>query len=196
VRRSPYKPSTGWEIRGSHVIVAIFVLAIAGAGFAWAFRYYRSRNILALWGPEAAQLFRDQADEIWLDTLKPTDAEVVTQPTLAVDGRKLEIIKSQNIAGARGILNVRQALIERPSFAWGKPRGDCRPRWEYALVFVSSESGHKATLVVDTLCGRIKLLETGKEIALTDRIAQALNDFVREQLKPQQPPAASGAPPA
>jgi hypothetical protein len=186
MRRSPIKSPGGVEIRGSYVIVAIVLIAVVAAAAPLAYRYFRSRDVLALWGPEAALLIHDEADEIWLDVVE-TAGTPGPEPSFDIQGRSYAVARRKNISQARGLLNARQALVENKSFLWGQARGDCQPRWEYALVFVAGETGRKATIAVDTQCNRALLLETGAEIALQPRIAQALHDFVREQLLPPKP---------
>lgn len=170
------------EVQGKHVILFIFATALAAAVFAWTFQYQRGRRILQLWGAENARLIRVEAERINLIVLEPAGAagEESGGRTIEIDGAPHAVLQRRDIADARGIIHARQALIEDASFDWEKQRGDCKANWQYAIQF--QQADRQATVLLDTHCQRARLLETGREAAIAEKIFKGWMTFIDEQL--------------
>ena len=158
--------------RGKFLIVAIFLVAVVAAGFAWWHQFQKGRHALSLWGAGPAVLIR-HAPRVELLRLNTPELAAV-------------ILEHQDISRARGIVHARQALVEDASFDFQAARGDCRPRWQYALRF--SDTGRRATIQFDFDCGRARLEESGQEVAMTPKLAAGMKMFIQEQLPPSEVP--------
>ena len=168
------------EAQGKHVIIFIFGTALAAAIFAWSFQYMRGRHILELWGADNARLIRVEAEQIQLLSLLPADdaADAVPQRNLTIDDQSFAVVEAAEITDAPGIIHAKQSLIEDASFQWDKPRGECPPRWQFALEFRAGQ--HVATVLIDTNCERARLLETGHEAAIHPKIFAGWMTFIGE----------------
>ena len=158
--------------RGKFLIVAIFLVAVVAASFAWWHQYQKGRHALSLWGAGPAVLIR-HAPRVELLRLK-APAEIAV------------ILGHKDISRARGIVHARQALVEDASFDFQAARGDCEPHWQYALRF--SDAGQRATVQFDFDCGRARLEESGQEVAMTPKLAAGMKKFIQEQLRPPEVP--------
>jgi hypothetical protein len=114
----PFQPSATDPrgVAGKWIVIGIFGLALAGAVGSWIFRYYATHRAARFWGTEAARLIRDapQVDFYYLvdgeATLNHADLlEKLTQP--GVCGKV-------DVSQARGIVHLRNALVEDRSFDW------------------------------------------------------------------------------
>ena len=172
------------EIRGKVVILFVLGIAVGAAVFAWSFHYMRGRRVLQLWGSETAHLIRVNADQVELLKLIAAagggEIESDVETSLTIDGRVHRCAQSIDITTAPGLMHARQALIEDATFDWAQGRGNCTARWEYALRF--SHADRQATILIDTNCQRIRLHDSGAEVALVSKIAKGLARFIDEQI--------------
>lgn len=173
------------QVQGKLIILLMLGTAVAMAGFAWTFQYMRGREVLRLWGADAAQLIRVDASEIELLVLSPAAetaaADAAANATLDVAGQTLHVAQRVDISKARGLIHARQALIEDASFDWKLARGDCTPDWRYALEFRAGD--RRAVIAIDMHCSRVRLLPGDREASIAP-IAEGLEKFIVEQLAP------------
>lgn len=169
------------EIRGKYIIVAIAVVALSLATFAWTFQYLRGRRVLELWGSEAALLIRVEADRVELLVLEDVPADDARDETrLDIDGAERIVARRIDLTGTPGILHARQALIEDASFNWSRQRDACQPRWPFALQFTQGE--RTATVAIDTHCQLARLVELGREASIAP-IAAGMETFLAEKVR-------------
>jgi hypothetical protein len=84
------------EISGKYVILVVLAVALTGAVASWFFRYNATHRAAKFWGSEMAALIRDA-----------TQIRLFKQRELVSD-----------ISRARGILHLRNALLEDRNFEW------------------------------------------------------------------------------
>ncbi|MFV2068278.1 MAG: hypothetical protein ACC645_15000 [Pirellulales bacterium] len=143
---------------GKLVIFAIVGLALLAAAFSWSFRRHAMRRTMAFWGTEAALLIAHshQVEALRLNesdsTAAPTDREVIS-----FDDRRLSVIERHDVSHARGLTHLRQALLDDASFDFlvGQPAD--RPKWEYAIRFISGD--RVATVLVSLADERLAAVD-------------------------------------
>ncbi len=167
------------DIQGKLVILFIFGVALAAAVFAVGFKVLRDRRVIELWGVAAARLINAEADEVHLLVLDETFAEEDASDSVVIDDVPRTINRDVDITHAPGLIHARHSFVEDPSIAWKQQRGDCPPRWEYALRF--RRGAKVATLLIDTNCQRARLLETGAEASIAP-VFKGLTEFIEENL--------------
>ena len=123
----PIQPAeTG--VSGKFLIIGIFLLAFAGAGGSWLFRYNATHRSARFWGPEAARLIRDAPQvKLYRDPLviarKIRDAARSGAEKSDVDaalaGMNQKIADSAiDVSNAHGLAHLRNALLEDRNFVW------------------------------------------------------------------------------
>lgn len=177
--------------RGKLVILFVFLLSLAAAGFAWWYRVQQGSRALGFLGSESAMLVRDapRVTLLLLSLEKPIDPDC---EIVLIDSRPHFVVDRIQIEMVPGMLNARQALIEDASYDWDRPRreGDCQPNWEYILEF--AKNSQVAALAVDFRCGRMRLVGRGDEVCM-DPIADGLHRFIQEQINRLHEPDRSEA---
>jgi hypothetical protein len=88
--------AVGPRSHGQWAVVAMLVLAVILATFAWLWNFDRGRRTLELFGPEGAMLIRTAPY-----------VQVVLKPEDAID-----------ISSAPGLLNARTSLLDDASYEW------------------------------------------------------------------------------
>ena len=106
--------SAAGNASGKLVIIGIVIVALAAAGTSWWFRYNATHRAVRFWGPEAAVLIRD-APKVTL--FRMPSAEIVR---LAEDdaARARFDDSAYDITKARGLVHLRNALLDDRSFIW------------------------------------------------------------------------------
>ncbi|MFO0790670.1 MAG: hypothetical protein U0805_14535 [Pirellulales bacterium] len=98
-------------ISGKWIIIGVMAVALIGAGTSWWFRYYTTHRTAQFWGPEAATLIRD-APTVWShDDL------------------------NRDISSAKGLVHLRNALLEDRSFKWPAVPIEDDVQWTHGLGF-------------------------------------------------------------
>jgi hypothetical protein len=146
---------------GTLLVAGIFVVALLAAGASWWFRFAATHRAVQFWGPEAAGLIRD--------------APVVELIVRADD--TLLITDNRDISHARGLVHLRNALLEDHSFAW-PPRDDVPDaNWEWALAFSDPSRAAKVMIRFSSDCrlaSRV-VLDPGPSTGADDQSARAIS---------------------
>jgi hypothetical protein len=128
------KPRPSPSLSGKLLIIGILAIAFAAAGTSWWFRYSATHRAATFWGPATAALIRDaRVIQLWL----PTDPhENVRSASLAVSSSDLH-----DISSARGLVHLRNALLEDHSFNWPTTKISPDVQWTQGLRFLDSGTG-------------------------------------------------------
>src|SRR5688572_12189392 len=117
-------------------LIILGMLLLAGATSAAAIWYLRglSQRSMSFWGPAAGELILQSPQ---VEALRLAPAESSTSPPggerLTIDDRTFDVIQRRDISQARGLVNVRRALMQDASYDWSAPPPDPPVRWSYAL---------------------------------------------------------------
>jgi hypothetical protein len=90
----------------------MLLAATAAAGVSWWFRYSATHQTARFWGPDAARLIRD-APRVILRTY---------DPAVVAEGESADSLP-RNISAARGLVHMRNALLEDSSYDWSVTGG-------------------------------------------------------------------------
>ncbi len=104
-----------------------------------------------------------------------------------------QVLASTQGAGAKGLSNLRRALVSDTTFDWESPRvqGE-EPSWGYAMVV--NDGRNWATILFDFDSGLVALTDGRKMARLLPEAADEFDEFFREQFP--APPAGEPAEPA
>jgi len=127
---------------GKLVIVGILTVALAAAAASWWFRYAATHRAAEFWGPQTTRLIRD-APTVELFQLTPP---AKLPPSSSGAAAFLERASARDLSNARGLIHLRNALLEDRSYRW--PPQPMRPsdEWQWALRFGDRSSGGQTTL--------------------------------------------------
>ncbi len=195
--------------RGKLVIVGILTVALAASLFSVYYHYRAQHHALDLWGNTSAQLIAESpevevvllGDETDPEAASADDSE--TRRAIESGDRAWKIASSKDARQARGMNNVRRALVTDTTFDWDeKPAADGDPHWTHALVF--NDGRNWATVLFDFDSHQIALTGSRKTGRLNAMASDDLKQFFQEQFadagnqpaeaadKPAQADAASG----
>jgi hypothetical protein len=171
-------------IEGKHAIIAVLVVALAGALGSWWYHGQLQRRAISLWGGDVAELIQT-APHVELLKLEPAndDAEHDDRDMFEAAGLKLAVVERRDVSRAAGLIHLRHSLISDKSFLWSAPPAACPPQWRYAVRF--SDGDLAATLLFDFDCEQAMLVGKGARVS------------IRPMMRPnEEEPAASGRRPA
>lgn len=161
---------------GTLAMLLIVAVAVAAAAVSWWFHVRTTNRALALWGADRVQLIQ-LGSQVSLAQLGPDESAGVLLPDI-----DWQTIAWRDISHARGLIHLRQALVENRSFAWGKsdpvPRDDATIPWRYALRFGNGQS--QMTVVLNETCDWMLIPADGRRLS-TEPIASGLVTFFTEQ---------------
>jgi hypothetical protein len=168
---------------GRWAIIAVTIIAVGMASYAWWHRRHSGEQSLQFWGSEAAVLI-SRAPEVEIVELglpgqgkslaaRDEAARFGDQPVEAVRTKLVEPNET-----VPGLNKVRTILLQDNAFAWDEPAESCTPRWQYALEFRDGE--RRATVLISLDCPRVTLAGSDK-IASIEPIAAPLGEFLLAQ---------------
>jgi hypothetical protein len=161
---------------GKLVLLGMLLIGVGLAGFAVWHRYANTRQALAFWGPQAAELI-STADGAELLVLEPQgESSGTDEPAIEHAGRPFTIRRQYDLSKVRGLAHLRAALVEDSSFDWSGAQA-CDPRWTHGLRFF--ENGHETVVLLDLECGRATSAESDEGVSI-EPIAAGLKEFIEE----------------
>jgi hypothetical protein len=146
---------------GKLVIFGIVSIALAAAGTSWWFRYSATHRAAQYWGPKTARLIRD-APIVKLYQLQ--SAKGLFLPLADID-TQLDIGKYRDVSNARGISNLRNALLEDRSYEWPAIPREPDAYWRWALQFEDAHSSDHAVVLVGPDCDYVTALQTEQKLS-------------------------------
>jgi len=156
----------------------MFAVALAAAGLAWSFNYYRGRRTLEFYGRGAALLVRT-APQVELLVLAPLDE--LPEPNaeqLLIDGERLQVIRRLDISHAKGLVHARTSLLADSSYDWHAEPCDYYPSIDYAVRFTHIST---ATLAFDFHCQQLWHVEHEHTVTLVPKVADGWQTFLIKQ---------------
>lgn len=168
---------------GRWAIIAVTIVAVGMASYAWWHRRHAGEKSLEFWGSETAVLI-SQAPEVELVELSPSAADEPQArqdeatrfgdlPLVPVRTKLVE--RSESVPGLN---KVRTILLQDNAFAWEEPAESCTPRWQYALEF--RDGDRRATVLISLECPRVTLVGGDKTASIAP-IAAPLGEFLLAQ---------------
>ncbi|MGY8768323.1 MAG: hypothetical protein ACKVH8_07840 [Pirellulales bacterium] len=171
--------------RGSLLVYGILALATSAGIVTLIFTWSRGNQALEYWGTESAYEIRHaQTIELW--TIEPIKEPALANDPAAWDiasgSKKWKTTQRIDITEARGLVHMRQALIEDASYQWGETDTSCTPEWKHALVFTSKSQ--PVTLLIDLNCGQVMQQNKQKTLITSPILKSGLQTVFDEQLNP------------
>lgn len=184
--------------RGTLVILGILVVAVAAASFAVYYQYRAQHHAMDLWGVTSARLIAESPEVELLTLGEETDPEL--EPAESEERTRVEsgnrawmVAAAKDAKTAKGIANVRRALIMDTTYDWDVAEPVEEPAWQYAMAFTDGKNW--ATVLFDFDTRRVALTGSRKSGQLNQMASDDLKLFFKEQLDDAPPPAAAGDPP-
>ena len=163
------------RLRSSLVIFGMLLLGAATSVAAIWYLRGLSRRSMEFWGPQAGELIL-QAPQVEVLQLASAEADSAAE-RLIVDGQDFSVIQRRDISQARGLANVRRALMQDASYQWPADRPDPPLGWSYALRFTDRDRSTTLLFALDPPAARP--LERNLCVG-TGKIAAGLRDFFAE----------------
>ena len=171
--------------RSKLAILAVCGFALAAASAAWVYQRGRAARPLEFWGAEAGLLIASaaEAEALLLRPASAADSPAESElDSIEFDGVRLVVLRRADVSTARGITNVRRALLDDGSFAWDAA-DPCRPQWTHALRF--SNDAAETLLLLSFECPQAAAVKVRRTASIAPSAA-ALREFVEEQF-PAEP---------
>lgn len=163
------------EKSGKWLVIAIFAIALGLGLFSWWFRWSATHRTAEFWGPEVARTIRDS---------KTITVAQLTNYELGLTGPTADQVAANfDASQAKGLIHLKQALLEDRSFAWGESASldSFSPRWmlDFAPPSASSSKSHVFVFFDETFTQCCFLLE-GQMVrieACSEKFSSGLNTF-------------------
>jgi len=189
--------------RGRLVIVLIVVVAVAAGVFSLWYHYRNQQRAQKFWGTTTAVLIaNERAPEVEvLELGKPHAGGALDEaaaddgarqadekpsadqppPSLAVEFNETpwSVERRKDAAGAKGVNNLRRALVLDSTFDWGEAQAKAEPRWQYALAVAGGRN--KATVLFDFDSRQVGLAGGRKTALLHPEATRDFQAFFVEQ---------------
>ena len=179
--------------RGKLVIVAILAVALFAAGFSAWYHYRGGHRTLDFWGTTSAVLIAEAPhvellslgeagpiEEDAAETDSQAAGEAQASRALEFGDQSWKVLSSKDGGQARGMANVRRALVLDTTFDWNTPPDDDEPEWQYALGF--NDKRNWVTVLFDFETGRVALTGGKKTARLDPAANRELREFFAEEL--------------
>ncbi|MDA0659597.1 MAG: hypothetical protein O2931_01850 [Planctomycetota bacterium] len=169
-------------MRGIMLVGGILLLAAILSGFAWWHQWHRGRGALEFWGTEAAFVVRVAKQvECWILT---SDAgRALNIPPIALpSGQTRYVAQATDAADWGGLVHLRQALIDDPSYVSFTADRSVIERthaWDIALRFTAGE--REAVVVFDVESGCVYHVRGGRIAQLNDFVATGLRNYLQDR---------------
>ena len=181
---------------GKLVVLSIFAVAIALAGFAWLWNRNAGEKSLHFWGKQRALIIRD-AKKVQLFEVLPLDATpqagagvvIVKHPNLGQF--MLQLDKTQDISGAPGLVHARHSLLQDHSFGWASEDQPPQvtpppPRCTHAVRFTSGQG--TVTILFDFSDQRLYCVESQERIVMASKTGSGWLSYVKRNRSTAQSP--------
>lgn len=180
---------------GKMVIVGIVVVALAAASFSAWYHYQGQQRAQQFWGTTSAVLIAGapEVELMRLGEARVSNPDDDSEPHGDADSapRALEfgdlawsVDETKDANGAKGINNVRRALVQDTTFDWRRPVDETEPHWQYAVGFTDHRNW--ATVLFDVESGRVALTGGKQPVSLDPSANEELKQFFAEQFPAQK----------
>jgi hypothetical protein len=180
------------RVSGKLIVLTLVGLGLAATLFSLWFTYRSTHRTLQMWGPKTARLIQ-AARQVTALRLEPAAGDAADgEAWLELGAETFHVAEARDFSHVRGLIHLRQVLLQDANFRWDAQLDDCRPTWGYALRF--EEGGRTATLAFSLDCGRVALAGSDLDVALSEAVTRGLREFFAESFSKQaEPPAAEVA---
>ena len=161
---------------GKLVLLGMLLVGIGLAAFAVWHRYANTRQALAFWGPEAAELISTSTGAELLVLAPSGESSRTVEPAIEHGGQWFAIRSRHDLSKVRGLAHLRAALVEDASFDWTAAQ-TCGPQWSHALRFF--EGGAETAILLDLECAHAAQLGHTQGVSIQP-IAAGLKEFIKE----------------
>lgn len=173
---------------GKLVIVGILVVAFAAAGMSWWFRYSATHRAAEYWGPKAARLIRDApAVQFWPHE-PPADLETVRMALIST-GNIVDPAAVRDITNARGLIHLRNALLDDRSYRWPAVDPPEGANWKWVVSFRNDPANEGAMVILSDDCKLLVDFDRPRQVLSCESIAVGLSEMIADFVA--EPPAAS-----
>lgn len=164
--------------RGKLAVLAIFMLALAMAAFAWWWNQASSRRALAFYGGDAAHLIRTAPQVEILVLYAPSLRAEAGEDAIQFGGLSRRVLRRIDISKAPGLLNARTSLLTDASY-----------------VGAASENGEDVARVIrfvdgkgETLIGlddpvKHAVLPDARRLQMAEKTARGWQSFLDRQVQ-------------
>jgi hypothetical protein len=158
------------KVSGKLVIVAILTVALGAAGASWWFRYAATHRAAEFWGPEVVRLIRDAPK---VELLRLGSPNTIGLHSSAVTDY-VETTDYLDVSKGRGLVHLRNALLEDRSYDWPAQPKKKRSFWSWALRFGDDARGESVTISIGSDCDYVSNL-TGEQMLSSRPILDGLH---------------------
>jgi hypothetical protein len=153
------------------------MVALVAAGGSWWFRYSSTHQAAKFWGVETASLIRD-ASVVTFSTFSERVSNQGAKFDSAADHSFADEPQVRHdVTEARGLVHLRNALLESHNFNWPSQRASTTMRWKHALVFTDSATGHSVCILFSPESKLVASLETNSELSFEPMAAGVAEMF-------------------
>ena len=151
-------------MRGKLTIIAILIVALTTACFAWWWRATSQQRIREFWGPSALQAI-NFARQVEAFKLAKVDG---TQMTLSERVQQVPPDEFVDISQAPGLIHAKHSLVEEASFDWESPPDSIRDRnWSYGVRF--HNGAEVVTVLFDFERRALAHVEANKSLTMIEK---------------------------
>jgi hypothetical protein len=185
--------------RGTIAILIILVVALAAAAASVVYHYRNQRRAQQFWGTATAVLI-DKAPQVEVlqlgqpggaialddDGQQPAHEETSVEADARPTTRAVEfdqvpwiVVASKDAAAAKGIANLRRALVLDTTFDWSERSEPTPPRWQYGVSM--SDGKNWAAVLFDFDSRQVGLTGGRKTVLLDPEASEEFRQFFAEQ---------------
>jgi hypothetical protein len=169
------------NVSGKLVIITIVAVALAAAGTSWWFRYSATHRAAEFWGPKEARLIRDApVVQFWVHE-PPGNLKTVVEALISTDA-VVDPATVRDIDKARGLVHLRNALLDDRSFNWPPTPPKPGVRWGWVLSFRNDAENEGTVILLSSDCKQIASLDRPDLVLSSEPIAVGLSEMIAEFL--------------
>jgi hypothetical protein len=161
--------------RGKLVVIFIFMVALAMAGFALWWNWGLGRRSLEYWGQESGLAIRDAKTVQLMRLVEQPGNPDESGEFFQLDGRTWKVVQTKDVSSAQGLVHARHAFLEDASFQWDQPVDFSHPDWQYAVRFQADQE--QATILLDLKLGAAGFWEAKRAVHLSPKTASGWTKF-------------------
>lgn len=175
--------------RGKWVIIGIVGVGLVAAVASVLYHRQSGRQVLDMWGTETALLVA-RAPEVRALKLQPAGAAATVDDgtpieRLGIGGEFYVITANKDAAEARGLSNIRRAMVLDASYDWTGAGEAATPHWQYAMEF--AENAPRVMVLFDFESRRVGTTASAKTTVMRPEAATDWQKFFEEQWAEQPP---------
>ncbi|MGD9720441.1 MAG: hypothetical protein AB7O59_06585 [Pirellulales bacterium] len=169
---------------GKLVIVAILAVGLIAAGFSLWYHRQGGKHALEYWGTQGALLIA-RAPEIEVLKLRAADAppaegeDPQAIERLGVGGKFYVVTAKTDASHARGVSNIRRAMVVDGAYQWDQAPPSEPPVWQYGLEF--HENDQQILVLFDFDGGRVGSTASTQTVPLVPEAVRDWRSFFEEQ---------------